>query len=213
MLAEHSTNTSEGVEKYGRLTVLKRFRRADYDGSWCLCLCDCGKQKEARERDLKLGKTQSCGCLFKERITTHGRSRSKCYEAWRGMRERCQNQKNKRYPDYGGRGITVCNRWSGSDGFAAFLADLGEPSPGFSLDRIDNDGNYEPDNCRWVSREVQQRNRRNNRLLTYQGRTQSLAAWVEELNVHRVTVDRRLARGWSVEQALTIPVGEKRCLA
>lgn len=139
----------------------------------------------------------------------HGLTELPEYRAWQTMRLRCSNPANQAYPDYGGRGITVCDRWK--EDFLAFLEDMGrKPSPKHELDRENNNGNYEPGNCRWVVRKVNDRNRRSNRHLTFCGQTKVVAEWCEELNLPRDTVHKRLKAGWTVEEALTIPVQSKR---
>ncbi len=124
---------------------------------------------------------------------------------WRSMKQRCQNPKAHEYENYGGRGITICERWSSS--FDLFCEDMGPRPPGTSIERIDNNGNYEPGNCKWASRIEQRRNTRFNRLLTLNGRTQPMSAWVEETGIQWDTIYARLKRGWSIEKALTFPVG------
>ena len=127
--------------------------------------------------------------------------------AWKSMLERCLNSKKKNYLDYGGRGITVCDRWLSS--FANFVADMGNPPPNTSLDRIDNDGNYEPGNCRWAACVVQNRNKRTNKLLTFRGKTQCLAAWAEEIGKRSDSIAKRLKASWSVGRALSTPIRGK----
>lgn len=123
------------------------------------CRCDCGNIKDVPIDALNAGRVKSCGCLRKEQNTTHGMKGTPTYKAWKSMRQRCKNKNDPHYPDYGGRGITVCERW---ESFENFLADMGErPSDDLSIDRINNDGNYEPGNCRWTDRFTQARNRRN----------------------------------------------------
>lgn len=123
------------------------------------------------------------------------------YSTWRGMKARCERPSHHKYHRYGGRGIVVCRRWKRS--FNNFLADMGcKPSPQHSIDRIDNDGNYEPSNCRWATQLEQQNNTQRTVLLTYQGKTQSAALWAREKNVSRKTLNTRLKRGWSIEQSL-----------
>lgn len=134
---------------------------------------------------------------------TRGKKWSPEYTVWHGMLQRCLNQKNPSYPRYGGRGITVCSAWRAS--FESFLADMGERPAGTSINRIDNDGPYSKANCEWATETEQQRNRRSNRPLTFRGRTQSLAAWAEELRIPYFTVHARLRRGWSVDRALSEP--------
>lgn len=139
----------------------------------------------------------------------HGLSYTSEYRAWQTMRLRCTEPTNPAYASYGGRGITVCERWLNSP--SNFLADMGpKPSPAHELDRYpDNNGNYEPGNCRWATRAENDRNRRSNRLLTFRGETQALAEWCERMKLPRDTVRKRLESGWSVDEALTTPVRPK----
>ena len=124
------------------------------------------------------------------------------YRAWYNMIVRCTNSKYKNYHRHGGRGIKVCDRWVGS--FGAFLEDMGKkPNPSLTLDRIDNDGDYTPENCHWATRKQQSRNSRQNHNVTFQGRTQCLAAWAEETGVKAGVLHKRLKRGWSTERTLT----------
>ncbi len=135
-----------------------------------------------------------------------GRKPTRAYTAWANMHRRCYSKDDKCQRDYGTRGIQVCERWRGRpDGFENFLADMGEPPPKMTLDRIDNGGDYEPGNCRWATRSTQQRNMRSNRLVTFQGKTQCLAAWVEETGIPAKVLNHRLRRGWPLERALKQP--------
>lgn len=145
----------------------------------------------------------------KKRVTRkHGLSYTAEYRAWQTMRLRCLEPNNPAYASYGGRGITVCDRWKDSP--AAFIEDMGlKPSPKHELDRIDNDRGYEPGNCRWVTRAANDRNRRSNRYLTFRGQRLALAEWCERLNLPRDTVRKRIEAGWSIERALTTPVRSK----
>ena len=176
------------------------------------CVCDCGNLRYHRLSYLHTGKIKSCGCYHREaiqkRATTHGKLYDPAYLCWASMIRRCRNPHYKQYDDYGGRGITVCERWND---FAFFLADMGpRPSLQHSIDRIDNDGDYEPSNCRWATRLEQQRNSRVTRHLTYQGRTQALAAWAIEIGVPRRTLHNRINHNWSVERALTTPARRRK---
>lgn len=197
--------------KFGRWYVVgkapPKLRKNGKQRSMWAVKCDCGKERIVAPSDLTLGKSQSCGCLKREmtsaRHTTHGATRghkkSPEYRAWLGMLSRC------RYPhhfkDHAGRGITVCGAWRD---FTVFRNDMGNrPSSRHSIDRIDNSKGYSPQNCRWATRREQNRNKRNNRLLTHDGKTMCLQTWSETLGIHRATLADRLRRGWPVDRALT----------
>lgn len=153
-------------------------------------------------------------CSVKHFNETHGHAKarkpSRTYYAWTSMIQRCENPAKKSYPRYGGRGIRVCERWRV---FENFLADMGEAPEGFSLDRIDNDGNYEPQNCRWASTAEQNRNRSITRRITAFGKTQCLAEWAREVGINEDALRFRLKRGLPPEVAFTMPItppGERR---
>jgi hypothetical protein len=167
------------------------------------CRCACGKFSLAYGQDLAKGKVKSCGCLNAERIKKHGCSRKPVYNIWKGMFQRCENPKEKAYKNYGGRGITVCDEWRD---FNVFLADMGFPAKGLSLDRIDNSRGYSRDNCRWATDGQQLNNKRNNVRLKFNGETRTLSEWARYLNVSRDSIHGRISRGWSVEKTLSAPV-------
>jgi hypothetical protein len=170
-------------KKFGRLTVIKRIGsyihgKKGYNAKW-LCQCDCGQEIETISTRLLSKKTISCGCFHKERITTHGMSRTNTYRIWIKMKQRCLNPNIEPdiWANYGGRGIKICDRWLK---FENFLADMGErPSKEHSIDRIDNDGHYEPGNCRWATITQQLRNTRRNRFIKINGKRMSVTEAVE----------------------------------
>jgi hypothetical protein len=193
---------------FGRLTVLAFAGIKASRASW-LCRCKCGTQKEVVGQHLLRGSSKSCGCLSREqsisRSTTHGKFGTPEYRTWTGIITRCCNSRNHGYARYGGRGITVCERWRSS--FEAFYEDMGDrPSPRHSIERVNNGLGYSKENCVWATPSQQARNRRSNRLLTFNGQTKSLVEWAEELGMQPDTLGRRLKDGWSVERALTTPV-------
>lgn len=196
---------------FGRLTVTAPAGSNKNGQALWHCLCQCGAQVIAVTGQLKSGHTKSCGCLRKDvcvqRVTKHGASsrdvRTPEYTAWSGLKARCENTNNPAYANYGARGITVCERWCN---FENFLADMGEkPTPTHSIERIDNDKGYSPENCKWATRTEQSNNRRFNRLITFNGKTQSLSLWAREQRMTYPTLHQRLMLGWSIERALTAP--------
>jgi hypothetical protein len=192
-------------KRFGRWTVLER-DGTNHPARW-LCRCECGTVKSVNGSNLARGKTQSCGCLHKEMKSTHGSTKTPTYAIWEGMIGRCTNPRNVAWKDYGGRGIFVCDRWRD---FENFLADMKERPPGLTIERRDNDKGYSPQNCVWVSRAEQARNRRSNRLATLHGETLCVADWCDKLGVTRKMVYSRLRRGWSTEEAIVSRAGEKR---
>lgn len=173
------------------------------------CICDCGREMIVDQPRL-LGTekiVESCGCVRIEGRRKHRMRGTPEYQAWSDIKRRCCNKDHEAYPRYGGRGITMFPQWV-SD-FSAFFAHVGpRPSREHSLDRIDNNGNYEPGNVRWATKTTQNRNKRTNRLLTYQGKTQTVAEWAEEIGISRASLKNRLHLGWSAERALSEPIGK-----
>jgi hypothetical protein len=177
-----------------------------------LCRCDCGKEVVAHQVCLQRGSTRSCGCYRKGRPKSrtrmsHGQAakkdgkRSGTYIAWVAMRGRCHNPNRPEYERYGGRGITVCQRW---EKFENFLEDMGKRPKGKSIDRIDNDGNYEPGNCRWADNKTQARNRHYGKRIEFYGRQISTAELLEITGVPRTTFYKRLKRGMTPQQAVSM---------
>lgn len=187
-------------QRFGRLVAVEPAQKDKSGNCRWLCRCDCGASTISQEGKLRSGHARSCGCLQREASTKHGLIGTRVYEIWRSMSKRCLNPRHKSFPSYGGRGIKVCARWSD---VAKFYADMGDPPAGMSLDRIDNNGDYEPGNCRWATPAQQTRNRRPNVNLTLNGRTMCVTDWARETGVSRETIYTRLRRGWSIERALS----------
>lgn len=192
----------------GRLTVVRQSgadakKRARWE-----CLCSCGNTVTVQSTCLVSGFTRSCGCLKREnsraQLTTHGKSKGNpTYSTWMRMRQRCKNPKSTQYKWYGGRGITICERW---ELFENFLLDMGDRPKGKTIDRIDHNGNYEPENCKWSTHAEQGNNTSRNHYLTYGGKTQTIADWSRETGIKSATLVRRInVSKWTTESALTIP--------
>ena len=170
--------------------------------------CDCGKQKIICGANLRKGNSNSCGCLKsemtikrnKELYTKHSMCDSKTYRSWQSMKDRCYNVNHQAYKNYGGRNITVCDRWK--DSFENFYKDMGDRPEGKTLDRIKINGNYESVNCRWSTIEVQANNMRTNNFLICNGIKLTLSQWARKTKVPRTTIWNRLRRGWEIERAL-----------
>lgn len=198
-------------QKFGRLTVvgLSDKHQSGHGGAIWVCKCECGNIVEVPRGPLIYGKTKSCGCYAKEyaknitgkREFKHGYSDSKIYHVWQRMKARCYNPNDKEYHCYGGRGIKVCDEWLGKNGNTNFIewALANGYKEGLSLDRIDNNGDYEPSNCRWTTRKVQQRNMRRNLLITMDGETKCLAEWCEIKGVDYHRTLGRYLKGYPLE--------------
>jgi len=193
-------------KKFGRLLVLKKNGLNKYGRSLWLCRCDCGNKVIVEEYNLRHGRTKSCGCLQREllinRITTHNMTHTNLYVAWIQMRDRCKNTANESYHNYGGRGITVCERW---EKFENFYSDMGERPKGLTLERIDNNKGYSPDNCKWATHKEQANNSRHNVIINYKGQRLIMAQWAREIGIKCNTLSRRIQRHWPIEKALTQP--------
>lgn len=191
-VARHDDLTGQ---RFGRLTAVEYLGNSKWN-----CRCECGGNATCYTSNLRKGNSTSCGCKRHETNFRHGMSQTKLHQVWRVMRQRCNNPKDPSFHNYGGRGIKVCERWKS---FSVFVADMGLRPEGYDIDRIDNDGDYSPENCRWVTRTVNLNNRRNNHNLTWRGETRSLAAWARVLGINERTLTNRIKRGWSVEVAFT----------
>jgi len=200
---------------FGKLTVTEFAghvqSKTQRNAVW-LCFCSaCQTSKVMRASSLLSGRVSSCGCLllaksaaFGDRVRKHGMYLSPEYAAWQNMKKRCLDSTYRRFKDYGGRGIKVCDRWLES--FENFIADMGRrPSNNHSIDRKDNNGNYEPSNCEWALRPQQDSNKRTSRLVTYKDETLTLKEWSRRIGIHYNTLRQRLASGWTTEEAFETP--------
>ena len=194
-------------DRYGRLTILadagiiKGRRRF-------LCKCDCGKETAVNISYLNNGNTRSCGCLREMNSITHGQYYTALYRVWASMKSRCFNSHQQAYPSYGGRGITVCNEWLTFEPFRDWAMAHGY-SRGLTIERNNNNRDYEPSNCKWVALERQANNRRSSRFITHNGKSMTLADWSREVGIDQINLAKRLKRGWSVYDTLTTPLGRK----
>lgn len=186
-------------KRFGRLVVLKRDFSSEKKGVRWLCKCDCGNEKIILGQTLLRGKAKSCGCYRKECgniqkfSTKHNKSHSKIYKTWQCMKSRCYDKNDKyHYKDYGGRGISICNEWL-SD-FMNFYnwAITNGYKDGLTIDRIDVNGNYEPNNCRWATKEEQANNRRKTQFITYNNETHTINEWCKILNLKKYVLRQRL---------------------
>ncbi len=197
-------------QRFGRLVAIRHGEKhPKYNGKTWLCKCDCGETKTVRTPLLTAGFVVSCGCRKKEiqrfGSITHGLSRTREYKCYKLIKDRCYNPNYKRFHDWGGRGIKMCERWLNS--FQAFYADMGpRPSNDHSIERIDNNGDYWPGNCYWATRSQQANNRRSNRFIIFNKKTKTIMEWSRLVNIPYATIVARLNYGWSAEDVLTVPV-------
>lgn len=193
-------------QKFGRLTVIEECKERDKHRHILFkCVCDCGNYVNVLGTELRNGRTKSCGCLQKEKAkeanTKHGKRNTRLYRIYYAMINRCYRINNANYINYGGRGIVVCDEWKHN--FEAFYNwAINNYKEGLTIDRIDHDGNYEPDNCKWITYKEQNNNKRNNIKITYNGKTQTLKQWADELRVNYSTLKSRHRNKWSVKDIL-----------
>ena len=200
--------------KYNRLLVFERIGTDKNGNATYLCLCDCGNWTEANANELKNNHKKSCGCLHNEINSEfgkrkshfiHGESKTNLHKIWQGMIQRCHNPKNPAYSYYGGRGIFVCPEWHDYTIFSKWAHDNCYVD-GLSIERIDNDLEYSPDNCKWIPRSEQSKNRRSVLKYEYNGATKTLREWGEEVGIKPKILWSRIHSGWTIERALTQPV-------
>jgi hypothetical protein len=212
MIGSNMNLTTSLIEKnnltgkqYGRLVVLEFVGKKRSNNVW-KCLCVCGNIVDVSQNHLGIN-TNSCGCLRKEMLslkkTKHGKTHSKEFRTLSYMKARCYNPNLKCYKNYGGRGIKICDRWLDKEnGFLNFFTDMGECPEGYSIERINNDGNYCPENCKWIPLSEQAKNKRNVVNLTFKGETLNMNEWSKKLNVDADTIRNRFKNGWNVEEVL-----------
>ena len=199
-------------QRFGRLTVIERAENKGKHVAW-RCRCDCGNEIVTRAGNLTGGGSRSCGCFNREQSSKkhkkHGECNTRIYGIWKKIKSRCNDTNNDRYADYGGRGITVCQEWSESfEAFRDWAIDNGYRDD-LTIDRIDVDGNYDPANCRWISNQKQQNNRRDNHYITHNGETHTITEWARILKLSENALVHRILRGWDIERAFNTPIQAK----
>lgn len=212
-------------QRFGRWAVIRYGDRTLAGQTRWLCRCDCGTERLVQGGHLRGGRTQSCGCLHSEKTSANNRKyktkhggaththRERLYKIYMDMRRRCEKENAKEYSNYGGRGITVCEEWSGENGYINFRDwsfkngyDPKAPKKEMTLDRIDNERGYSPDNCRWASYKTQANNRRNNRKITIGGETHTISEWADKVGIDQRSISSRLYNGWPEEDAVMKPI-------
>ena len=205
-------------QRFNRLTILDIWKSEEKGYYMCRCRCDCGNVRENRLTYIKTGAIKSCGCIkYKYRplpgnskCVFDGRSTHPLHKVWNSMLDRCENPNNPMFPSYGARGISVCKEWLDFHKFVEWSDSVGGKPDGYSLDRIDTNGNYCPENCRWADIETQQNNKRTNQYLTYKGETLSLSQWSRKLSLSRWAIQYRFMQGWPAEDILEIPLNHRK---
>lgn len=191
-------------QRFGKLTVIQRGEDVHFSGKPCVCWvcrCDCGKIKTISGASLRSGHTKSCGCS----MVKHGKShKERLYETWKNMRRRCYDKSNKRYANYGGKGVSICDDWNEYSNFRKWALENGY-SENLTIDRIDVNGNYCPENCRWTDNIVQANNTTRNRYIEYNGKIQSMADWAREFGIKYYTMNNRIQHGWSMDKIKNTP--------
>ena len=198
--------------RYGRLTVLGYAYTKEKKAYWT-CQCDCGSVVIKQSALIRYGHTRSCGCLHKDQLSEMSRRYNiiaprRLYQVWHGMLDRCENEKARYFYNYGGRGISICDEWHDYEKFASWALSNGY-SDELTIERIDNNGNYSPNNCKWATKKEQENNKRTNHFVTMDGETKTISQWCELYGTKPVTVQSRLRLGWSEEKAIkTQPISK-----
>ena len=200
-------------KRYGRLVVIEFVGTLPNDKSVSLwkCKCDCGNEKIIKIGSLQSGATKSCGCLRLEKVRTHNKSNTRIYKIWQGIKRRCNNTNCNAYKIYGARGIKICDEWSNINGFENFYnwSMNNGYSDTLTIDRIDVNGNYEPDNCRWATMEEQGNNRRGTKKYVIDGESHTITEWSKISGVSRENIRRRIKSGWDIKKAVFKPLETK----
>lgn len=200
-------------KKYGRLTAVKDVGRDKFRNRLWLCVCECGRETIVTSTQLCRGKTRSCGCLKDDVLKArnshgHGASKTNLYSVWASMKQRCENPKNKRYRDYGGRGIHLCSEWMDFAPFMKWAIEHGYRI-GLDIDRIDNNNGYSPKNCRFVTRRQNCQNKRDNVYITIHGSTKTISEWSDVSGIHEKVIQKRLKRKWDDCAAVFAPLNTR----
>ena len=193
-------------EKFGKLTALSWVKKVNATGAYWLCKCDCGDTKVICGNSLRKGLTKSCGCIMRQTRKTHGMSKTRVYNIWEGVKARCLNPNKKEWKNYGGRGIKLHKPWYN---FTEFYKDMGDPPDNHVIDRADNDGDYTPENCKWVTYKESNNNTRHNINLTIKNTTKTITQWCEYYGVNPSTAFVRIFRGWDEMEAVSTVVQKK----
>lgn len=205
-------------ERFGRLIVIKRVENNKHNQVRWLCKCDCGNKKIVLANALREGNTRSCGCLKHEQNyinivhITHNKSNTRLYNIWKNMKNRCNNPKNRRHKFYYDKGIKVCNEWQKN--FMSFYKWAMENGykENLTIDRIDNNGNYEPNNCRWATITEQNNNQSNNIRIYYNNITYNVKDFCKKYKIKRCTLMQRLKNNWNIEKIINTPIQSKRSI-
>lgn len=208
----HCQNLKFDLSKYigkhnNMLTVIGLSKRNPGEKhNYLDCKCDCGNITRVMPYQFKNGSVKSCGCLLKiSPNLKDGRSKNELYGTWFQMIERCENPNHVKYTDYGKRGISVCNEWHDFWKFVAWSDSVGGRPDGYTIDRIDVNGNYEPSNCRWANSKLQSLNKRSNKIITFNGQSKPLHEWALSIGISDQSLAKRIKNGWTIEDALTLP--------
>lgn len=202
--------------KNNLLTVIGIYSPENGGRAKLKCLCDCGKETYVFPYQFNNGSIKSCGCarvgngVGVSWCKKHGLSHDSTYKEWIQIKSRCYNKNHHKYPRYGGRGIVMCDEWLNSPlEFAKWMNETKPKDGYYTIDRIDNDGPYSPENCKWSTRKEQQRNTSQNRILEFNGESHCMSEWAEIMGINYKLLSNRISKGWSIERALTEPVNKK----